>query len=386
MNILKRFINSESICAFYLTMFSLLSPITHTVDGISTLVLSIGLCCCFIGILLVSRYERQKKQYNFLLGSVFFIIILFLADISIRPNDEIASIFYSFIVYGALTMFFCVRVSDYTRFLKSYCFISFLCGLIMLIDPLQDYKWSNTYMEFGFVSMLPAFAASTVLYTVFKLKKYIIFMLLFFVELVIFANKGSIVTALILLIVGMFFFRNNNRFSIKQFVVLTIILILLFSLYLDILLFFFDIADRLGFDSYSLKTISLVVDNVSDNSVYDTRFDIWRHALTLYNENPIMGNGIGSFRARNEGYEHNVFIEILNSWGIIGIGVFIIVLFKAFSNILHETDKIKQSTEIVFCIIAFVPLLTSLTFWAYQPFWAFLALTLKKGELPKMAY
>lgn len=374
-----KYITSESICAFYLTMFSLLAPLTHTATGgVSTFILMGGLGLCFTATIYVAHRDRKSIQYHFLFTILFVVGLLFCFDYMARPNAETSNYLYSFFIYGAFTVFFGAQVIDFKYFLRSYSILAVICGIIMARDPLQDYQWSHDYMEFGFVSMLPAFAGAMTLFTVFKSKISGVLMLLFFVELVIFANKGSVLTALILFVIGLSFFRNENKIKLKQVATFIIILFLFYLYYAEVFLIFVKIAGDLGFDSYSLNTMKLIFENTSSNVVYDSRYEIWRNALLYFHENPFLGCGIGYYKSISEGYEHNVLFEVLNSWGLIGGLLFFIVLFKSIFRIFVEIDYSRQTTIILFLIVAIVPLLTSLTFWAYQPFWAFITFSLIK--------
>lgn len=376
-----KYITSESICAFYLTMFSLLAPLTHTATGgVSTFILMGGLGLCFTATIYVAHRDRKSIQYHFLFTILFVVGLLFCFDYMARPNAETSNYLYSFFIYGAFTVFFGAQVIDFKYFLRSYSILAVICGIIMARDPLQDYQWSHDYMEFGFVSMLPAFAGAMTLFTVFKSKISGVLMLLFFVELVIFANKGSVLTALILFVIGLSFFRNENKIKLKQVATFIIILFLFYLYYAEVFLIFVKIAGDLGFDSYSLNTMKLIFENTSSNVVYDSRYEIWRNALLYFHENPFLGCGIGYYKSISEGYEHNVLFEVLNSWGLIGGLLFFIVLFKSIFRIFVEIDYSRQTTIILFLIVAIVPLLTSLTFWAYQPFWAFITFSLIKSK------
>lgn len=376
-----KYITSESICAFYLTMFSLLAPLTHTATGgVSTFILMGGLGLCFTATIYVAHRDRKSIQYHFLFTILFVVGLLFCFDYMARPNAETSNYLYSFFIYGAFTVFFGAQVIDFKYFLRSYSILAVICGIIMARDPLQDYQWSHDYMEFGFVSMLPAFVGAMTLFTVFKSKISGVLMLLFFVELVIFANKGSVLTALILFVIGLSFFRNENKIKLKQIATFIIILFLFYLYYAEVFLIFVKIAGDLGFDSYSLNTMKLIFENTSSNVVYDSRYEIWRNALLYFHENPFLGCGIGYYKSISEGYEHNVLFEVLNSWGLIGGLLFFIVLFKSIFRIFVEIDYSRQTTIILFLIVAIVPLLTSLTFWAYQPFWAFITFSLIKSK------
>lgn len=205
-------------------------------------------------------------------------------------------------------------------------------------------------------------------------------MCLFFVELMIFANKGSVLTALILFIIGFSFFRNENKINLKQIATIVFVLLILYLYYADIFLFFVGIADNLSVDSYSLNTMKIILANSSDNAVYDSRIDIWNNALQYFHQNPIIGCGIGYYKSVSEGYEHNLILEVLNSWGIVGAILLFVILFKSVTRIIKRISFYQQTTIISFLIIAIFPLLTSMTFWAYQPFWAFITFSLVKSR------
>lgn len=372
-----KYITNESICAFYLTMFALFAPLTHTAKGgISTLILIGGLALCFAATAYVTHRNKRPIKYHFFFATIGFIGVLFGFDYATRPNEEISNYIYSFLTYGAFTIFFCAQVVDFKYFLKSYAILTVICGLIMARDPLFNYQWSNDYMEFGFTSMLPAFAGAMILFTVFKYKISGLLMCLFFVELMIFANKGSVLTALVLFIIGFSFFRNENKMNIKQITAFVFVLFFLYLYYADIFLFSVGIADKLGVTSYSLNTMKIIMENTNDNIIYDSRIDIWNNALQYFQQNPIIGCGIGYYKSVSEGYEHNLFLEVLNSWGIVGGLILFVTLFKSVLRIFVKYTFSKQTTAILFLIIAIIPLLTSMTFWAYQPFWAFITFSL----------
>ena len=377
-----KYITNESICAFYLTMFSLMAPLTHTAEGgSSTMILMGGLLLCLAATVYVKHRDQTPIKYQFLVITLCVVGVLFCFDYVIRPNKETSNYIYSFLIYGAFTIFFCAQVVDFRYFLKSYSILAVICGLIMVRDPLFDYQWSNNYMEFGFVSMLPAFAGAMILFTAFKYKISGLLMCLFFVELMIFANKGSVLTAIILFIIGFSFFRNGNKINLKQIVTIVFILLMLYLYYTDIFLFFVGIADKLGVASYSLNTMKLILENSSDNAVYDSRIDIWNNALQYFHQNPIIGCGIGYYKSVSEGYEHNLILEVLNSWGIVGAILLFVTLFRSMVRIAKKISFSQQTTIVSFLIIAIFPLLTSMTFWAYQPFWAFITFSLVKSRI-----
>ena len=126
-----KYITSESICAFYLTMFSLLAPLTHTATGgVSTFILMGGLGLCFTATIYVAHRDRKSIQYHFLFTILFVVGLLFCFDYMARPNAETSNYLYSFFIYGAFTVFFGAQVIDFKYFLRSYSILAVICGII----------------------------------------------------------------------------------------------------------------------------------------------------------------------------------------------------------------------------------------------------------------
>ena len=64
------------------------------------------------------------------------------------------------------------------------------------------------------------------------------------------------------------------------------------------------------------------------NSTSDSRTDLWKSALLVFQENPILGGGIAAASkasiALSGNYSHNVYIDILANSGIVGFASFVL--------------------------------------------------------------
>ncbi len=377
---IRKLLSPETLCAFYLSMFSLLAPFTHTSEGNSTIILA-GALVLVLGLqIILKKVTKVESDYSFFIKSTLVIGILFFVDYVFRPNADIGGIIYSSIIYVIFPLYFLSSISEYDKFIKSYCILNLICGIMMMKDPLQNYVWSGGYMPFGFSYMLPAFASSIILLFHYHNKLAIFPLAIFFLEMLIFANKGSILAGLILLFIGISYINNGNYLS-KKVIYVSSFCLLLFSLfYKDLLELAIFIADKLGVNSYAITTILIILSNTSDNQVYDTRFYIWKNAITTFENNPILGCGIGYFSSHNDGYEHNLFLEVLNAWGIVGFIILAVVIYQCYRNYRIIQNLTLKVSVIVFAILGFVPLMSSLTLWIHTPFWVFLALCLKKDN------
>ena len=55
-----------------------------------------------------------------------------------------------------------------------------------------------------------------------------------------------------------------------------------------------------------------------DGSV-DERVDLAQKAFALYNEQPLIGQGVGAFESQNHTYAHNNYLELMSSVGLVGL-------------------------------------------------------------------
>jgi O-antigen ligase len=85
-------------------------------------------------------------------------------------------------------------------------------------------------------------------------------------------------------------------------------------------------------------------------SAYD-RVDYLTSAIKLFKEKPIFGIGMGEFMCLHGGkgnYPHNLLLESLVSFGILGIFIFWPTFFISFKNsIITLKDKNMKNVEII---------------------------------------
>lgn len=367
----KVVLSQEALCAFYLSMFSLLSPITNALESGSTLVLALALAIVLALQIIMKSKHHIKSDYSFLIRVSALVVALFTFDMLLRPNQHVGSYLYTFILYGFFPLYFLSSISNYDRFIKCYCFMSILCGLMVMADPLKGYVWTGDYMFFGFNFMLPAFAASVILFFHYRHKIALILVAVFFMMLLIFANKGSILTALVLLLVAISYINNGYRLSLKVIFAFALVLLILNYTYMDLLDFAISITDSLGISTYSLNTIQIILSDTSDNEVYNVRLFLWQDAMQLFSDSPLIGHGIGYYESRFGKYEHNLFLEILDAWGIFGMSLLVFFVLRSLLGLMKTNIKELKLLIVVFAVLSFVSLMSSKSLWIHPPFWLF---------------
>ena len=104
---------------------------------------------------------------------------------------------------------------------------------------------------------------------------------------------------------------------------------------------------------------------------------VLKTANNYFKESWIWGHGIGAFQNKYGGYTHNIFFEILTSYGMIGMSIFIVLLLMYIYKIFMSYGYYRILL-IAFLIIGIFPLLLSIYTFKWQYFWAFIILSIKK--------
>lgn len=124
-------------------------------------------------------------------------------------------------------------------------------------------------------------------------------------------------------------------------------------------------------DSFALQRMLMVFS--SDLGISTSGRDIfYKKAIDTFLNSPIFGNGIGAY-ANIFGiyvYPHNIILEILNDFGILGLIVFLVFIIKAFKNLakMLKQDKNEQIIALLF-LNSITMLLFSSSYLVNAQFW-----------------
>jgi len=135
------------------------------------------------------------------------------------------------------------------------------------------------------------------------------------------------------------------------------------------------------------KRISMTTDEYGElDKSSALRLVIWEESLKIFWESPITGVGYGVFRHMELelGDTHNIYLKILAEQGIIGLIIFLLLLFILFIQgiklFLGGDDDISKSMGLGFAICIIVLLINNIfgDRWSYMElgtyFWVFAAL------------
>ncbi len=124
------------------------------------------------------------------------------------------------------------------------------------------------------------------------------------------------------------------------------------------------ISINLGVDTKGLeRALSIFGDGLKDSN----RNVLWVGAIEAFWEKPILGHGIGSIFYLINSYAHNMFIDLLAETGVLGTGIFcvLLVVFVYKITILYKTSSMYRFLTMTF-ICGFVMNLFSGYIWVNQ--------------------
>jgi O-antigen ligase len=359
----------ELLFVMYFWGFPLLQPILQRNLDYSTWILfTYTAIIMSISISILLYTPLVVRSYIFVLG-VFFVLLL---DLLFRSNGYTTIYIYEFIIYGIIPVHLFSQVKDAKKLLKIFSYVSLFAFLIFFTDPLNGYAVFGDYMAFGFNFALPAYFGLYVGRKFFKYRWMIPFEVICFIDIVIYANRSTILSIILLwIIIELFYIKGSLKQRINL-VMAFLFSVLLFVFLQDIISFVNMLLNRFGLYSFSLLRIQSAFSQGDWNSLFAGRLDIWELAKNMVSENILFGSGTGSFQARYNVYSHNLYYDIIIQYGLIGLLVLIGLVFNAFLKVFKQEEYTKLLGLILFCTW-FPKLFFSLYIFRDIGIWCFLA-------------
>lgn len=284
-------------------------------------------------------YALDKSIRFFFLTGWSFIGIFILV-----PNkDSLMKFLNSIVLITSLTSFYVIFqylsspevILGYTRFgvdgenVIGLARISGLASIITLL--LFIYKKTNFFMKiFG-----------------------ILFTSLFVTTLLLTGSRMPLLALIISISLSLFLSLNLEKKSIK-FNKGGLILAVLVALFILILFLFYD-------NSFMETSMQRIISLFESDASTLERLYRMEFAKEMFINNPIFGNGVGSYAVNFSGvdlrdYPHNIFLEILAELGVTGFILFSLLFIFGFLILLKGTNRALTVAQIV-VIVSFVYLL-----------------------------
>lgn len=335
------------------------------------LLLIIALALWAIETLNRKKFIWEKNSLNFP-----FLLLVSLMTISLVRSEYFAVSFKEYIIFLSYFILFFLVINNIKQkqqfdiFIKLFFFTSFVVALFALLhyyglDPyLKDIpqlistigqkNWVSNYLAMIF----------PILFSYFLLEKnnskiiYYLLLSLLYTILIIFQSRGIWISASLTLIIGIFFLykfrlanilKENKRWLFLIFITFVLITII------------YSTQNPLNksTDAIPQRIISIYEDNFSS---LNPRLLIWNTAFEMIKDRPFLGIGIGLFKMDYLDYQagfleqnsyylkylsraeeaHNEYLQLAAELGIIGLGIFLYILFIFYGSALKFLNKKEE--------------------------------------------
>lgn len=360
---------------------------------------SIVHCITAIGLLLgLLKQERSFLAKNILflvfISSLIFINYILNPEIGVWLQDDTYGLSKIFaldghIFAGGVTAYYIIAIQkDPERIMKCLKFSNILIMIYMLmmlynrlskgyflVEGANGLRQAEYNMSFGyycaFISTL-----SYIFWMENKKKLNLIISVLFFTLAVSFGSRGVIVTFALFIISLIWISLRDSRLTRKAMLIVLIVLltVVLVTFYSEIVIGIQYFLNSIGITNS--RTVSILN---SSTELLDSNGRDWLWSLgmdMIKNKFPF---GYGAFGERitignyvRWGYVHNVFMELVLEFGLIGLVFSIYTLYKSFALINNDKNK-KWNILFILFFSNCGMLMVSNSFWYCPYFWAAIA-------------
>ncbi len=286
--------------------------------------------------ILYDTYIEKVKIYNINVGylyllfytfSILYMLTYFYSESKVYSLIKVRGFLLNIIAFTfPITS---IRIQDYKKIIKVLTFFALLVigflffllynGLFDLVKMSDEdqlnlfFTTLPTYLDFG------AFIAiSFILLINNNSNLSVIFKVVIFYFLIILGGRGPLLTLIFIYLINFLFNKKKNMLS-GYFKYILLIMVAAF-LYVYLELTFIDFERLNVFKNYG-----------NDESV-SGRFVFIQKCLEGFMDSPFLGNGIGSTGLLISGqdivlYPHNLFVEVLSEFGLIGFFLYLFLFF-----------------------------------------------------------
>lgn len=361
-----------------------------------TKVASVFLVYIFVFLAFYLSKKTHKKLLIFsallLLCAIAFVITYFLhpnygmwffhnADYGVFNN-----VFYPIGgIYAFLFVLLCDNPKEMWKGLKIIAYLMFIYGIYQLIPVIErGGTWDNVSktglqvnqsthsLGFGYRTVI----CSIVFFEEFlntKKKYYLVLSMMSLLAVIVYGGRGCLLVFCLYAVLR--YLTNKKSVTAKDLFLVGIVGIILglneMGVVRELVTF---ICNSTGLSE--VRTINMILNGTlfEDNA----RIAIWTMSIDLIKTGGIFGRGVYGDRIiignyYSWGYSHNIFLELLVSFGAIGLIIIIFLFWKIFKYFRKECDKRWKNIFVIFLSLA-CQLLVSDSFWYNSWFWGMLAL------------
>ena len=328
----------------------------------------------------IKKYFLNKSSLLFTLLFLWSLLSIFFTINKVESLVVLSQLF-------ALTISFIILLICFSKIENAFKYFSTIITFYLIIELIRIYlPFSNSDFDLSLIfkrsSYFLGFAANVnitafsilykipfFIYTIFNLKKIktagliflclIVFSLVFFASGTLNSTRGAILTysllsPVLLVLATMLYFKLKQ----KRLLIISLTYFLALVLSFPINSFVSDYLDQS--ESNLSNRVSSLVSLIDQERETDTsinqRLAFYSQALNHISENPIFGTGIGNWKIKSIdtnkeniiGYQvpyhvHNDFLEIATEIGLIGLALYLLLLYKGFKKVVFKTWNIVFS-------------------------------------------
>lgn len=315
---------------------------------------------CFLPVFM-SNITVSLGVYAVVSTGVLFGYLLGYADESII-NTKVFNILF---LYAPLTICF-TSVKNFDLVMRVLRKMSIVLVIIPTLTLIARFILGSEYNGRMFASYALVFPFVLLISKYMKTKKRLTLLLLFFEYFILlfFGSRGAVICVTIYIIINIY--QNTN---IKKFIIYLILAV-------TVILFFDELIKILQSMNINSRTLQIYISDGYNGLVESRgRTELQDYYFTLIQNKPILGYGItGAWPSMGE-YPHNVFIELLMSFGIpIGVLISSLYVFEIVKSIKRSNDSFCELRQII--AINTFSLMFSGTFLTNEFWYVFLALVI----------
>lgn len=348
-----------------------------------------------LNIRVIKEYKYQRFLILFVLISLLFLISYFLhpenAYFFIRETYGIVRVFRPDCAIYAF-LFFCLldEPENILDVLRKYAYIDFAFRIVFSLLPALingywvdlNYKGAEVHysynLSFGYAIMFPTIIFMY-LYIKEKKNRHLILSLIGFYFALTQGSRGSVLVGIIfigLMVINGILNSSDTTNKVLKLIGMSIGIIAVMLTGEYILTYIAMLLSEAGVESRTLNL--LIQGEVTDGT---GRNLIWASVLSAISQGGILGYGAFGDRPfvyplHNAAYSHNIFLEMICSFGVFGVIIIICMAVTTVRMIFFCRDaRWRELFMILFAISC--QLLLSMSFWYVWQFWAAAAVAYK---------
>ncbi len=332
-------------------------------------------------LLMVAGFTVNRRRF----GRYFFggirkvaaIYAILLVSVLLNGVGAVANYFVYFTCFGLGAWFFTAYTVKTERVTRS---LSLIYGVYLVFyflflreDFLQSENRDNSQMGVAYgltpIVLLAALALTYPEYFARSLAKKLFMLALGVAALAVMLVDTMTRGALVAVAVGVVCFvltRLNKRQRWISLTVLAVLGLVGILFYKELLQLAADLLGLLGLHIGALdKMLFMMAQGTADNG----REELTAAALELFLRSPLIGHGVGAYEKMQGMYAHNILLQLLCEYGIVGAALFLLWVVKLVRGFFTGRLSPARCLEmLLFCYVMSL-LMFSNSYWLLPHFW-----------------